>query len=637
MKKNRRSNKKLPEYGIGGDLLQTGFNLWGDMTGLGGIMDSILPADKRPEIENEFLKKVNNFSDKTLSPITTTLAPTVMNMVAPGSGTLLTGANAAAGEIGQMINPAQPETTAPQRLTVDPRYVRRAKGGPIMELPNVDMGTDMIPTGPNGTPSISSGQQPVAYTDAGEVVWNSKVFSKDSGYADKAKRIMKNYKLRLGDTYSKEDRFSRKAMDNRLEKLYQEQEAEKMQQEEITVPKLAKGGDVPWYNNWSPVRASLQYIDNPYMKDLTMMDLVPPTTTSTVTAPKVKAASSDNRAAYVFDKDGNMIDTNTNTIIPANVATQITSTTQGGIPQTATPKQSAVRTASQKPTAVTAGKPTDIVPSEESDFIDSGAYVSTPEGLMDTRYGPSSDILYGDTPYGDTALTKAKTLKSINSIGTPTFPKLNDVKIPKKSASLETSEKIVNPSGIFTGIDWNEAAGIASNTIPLALRALRLANDKPKKVITPKYIPKDVDLSAQRSDINKSALGTKATLVRNARYNPAAQIAAVTAVDENAFDAIGQSWMNETNQNVQQKNRAGMFNTEIAMRDNEMTAREEGAYADQLDTLYGDIGRIGAGLNTDRQKRTIQAKLLRTLETEKFKIDPATYQILLKQITDLTQ
>lgn len=486
MSAKRKKKVPLPKYGLGGDILNTGLNLWGDFTGMGGITDSIVnnidPNHKDPVIENEFLKKVNNFSDRVLSPISQTIAPIALNMVAPGAGSLLGGVQAGANALNPELNGTtaaqQAASTAPkQLLNVDSRYIHRANGGPIInEMPMGNYGTDQIPTDQSGMPSKQTGRKPIAFTDAGELTWNGYVFSQDLGFADKAKKIANRYKFRLGDKFDKGDRYSEEALDRELTKLAQQQE--QVRPKDVVLPEFHYGG---------------------------------------------------------------------------------------GLPHSHT-------------------DPNDIY-----------------------TVGSNQDVL-------NTPLKPQRTLAP-SSIPAPINP---DITSPANSN--------------FFGDNSALLLGGVAQALPLIARGINLANNKPEVVNTPKYTPTDIDLSAQREDLQRRAVGAKQTAIRNSRYNPAAQLAGVTAYDEQLASGLGESWMNQETMNARERNRAGMFNTQITQQDNELTAREKGAYNMALETLYGDMSQLALGMSTDYQKKSIQDKLLKSMQSKNFNIDPETLAIMIKQI-----
>ena len=146
------------------------------------------------------------------------------------------------------------QTAAANPVTAKEGYTTNyVVGGPMQQVgtpvinENINNGnpTDSIPTDQAGNPSIMSGQPPVANTDDGEVIWNGFVFSKKLGFADKAKAIMKQYKLRLGDDFKKKDDPSMEAMNMRLSKLAQQQEEYKLEHGiKDELPNMVSGGDI---------------------------------------------------------------------------------------------------------------------------------------------------------------------------------------------------------------------------------------------------------------------------------------------------------------------------------------------------------------------------------------------------------
>jgi len=108
---------------------------------------------------------------------------------------------------------------------LDPRYLQGYEdGGSITEMPTTNAGVDSIPTDAQGNPASSSGREAIAMTDSGEVIWNGYVFSDKLGFSNKAKTVLKRYKLRLGDDFSGKDRISKEQMNRELSDLADEQE-----------------------------------------------------------------------------------------------------------------------------------------------------------------------------------------------------------------------------------------------------------------------------------------------------------------------------------------------------------------------------------------------------------------------------
>jgi len=507
----------LPEYSLGGDILGTGLNLWGDLTGTGPIIENIV--GKKLSVDNEFLQKVNKVSDTIISPIVQTVAPIALNMAAPGLGSLYSGVSAASSEIGQMLNPEKPQEQVKPMNNIDPRYIKRANGGPLItEMPEGQYGTDMIPTDVQGMPSTQSGKPPIAYTDAGEIIWRGYVFSKDLGFADEAKKIMNKYKLRLGEKFDRGDKYAQEAMDNALSQLAAKQEItrKKEQPQEEELPEFVWGGNL--------------------YDDLTK------------------------RALSAVNDMGQMN--------PKNIL------------------------ANSFPFAV--------APSNIDQYVNVDKYkylqtpLSYPRIAMDKM--PSKVVPY------------KKTLQS----------------------SSYPSDTIVDPTENVNSYNFFEdpiAMGAVAQSIPMTLRAIRLATQKPEVVSTPKYVPQEIDLSSQREDLLRRSIGAKATATRNLKSNPISQLAAVTAYDEQLGSQLAESIMNEQNANVQERNRAGMFNTQIRKDDIEATAREKAAYQEQVDALYSDISQLAMGVSSDYQKKKLQEKILKTMRTKNFNIDPLSFDL----------
>jgi len=251
-------NKKLKKYKLGGDILRTGLNVWTDATGMSGFTDPLFGNAASDGVDNEFLQNVNNISNDYLAPTVNALLPTIMNAAAPGSGSIYSGLQQGAQIAGTTINQPKSQGQA-QQINVDPRYINRAKGGPlIQENITNQLGTDTIPTDAQGNPAISSGNKAIAMTDAGEVMWNGYVFSKKLGYADRAKAIMKKFKFRLGENFENVDDYDMEAMNGQLAKLAQEQEVTRPQNKDEGGLPTAEYGRVLSNLNNTPLKQTVK-------------------------------------------------------------------------------------------------------------------------------------------------------------------------------------------------------------------------------------------------------------------------------------------------------------------------------------------------------------------------------------------
>lgn len=581
----KKYKKQVPQYGLGGDILNTGFNLWGDLTGMGAILDPILGNKDKPKINNEFLNKVNSMSDKVISPITQTVMPMAMNMVAPGSGALYSGLVGGANELGKTLNP-EAAPIQQQQLNLDSRYIRRANGGPLInEMPDGNYGTDQIPTDAQGIPSSQSGRPTVAMTDAGEFIYNGYVFSKDLknkdgiSFADLAKKRANSYKTRLGERFDKGDKYAEEGLDRAMVALQMEQE--------MIRPQTPQAPQMPY---------------NPNV-DQQMID---PTQQFHLGGPM----------GHIHDGDFG-----DEPIRPYGSRTD----RYGILDQFGVPVQQSIPST----TATVRGPSKNM-----NSFQSKGSLGNNWDTGVSTEFDPS--LIAKQNDFGSDPLQRLPLRDP--SIVTQTAPFIKPTTAAQLAPSSNpiTTGQMVDPAnagGLNNFLTSNAGLiGGLAQAIPLAIRGNRLATQKPERVNTPDYIPQQISLANQREDLARRSQSNKATAIRNTRNNLAGQLAATTAYDEQLGSQMGQSFMNEQNANVQERNRAGMFNTQVTQMDNERTAMEKAAYSSQVDQLWQDIGSLGVGVTNDAQKRTIQAKLLRAMQSKNFNIDPETLRVMLQAI-----
>lgn len=656
--------RKLPKYTKGGDLLRTGLNVWGDLTGMGAILDPLMGDNKMPEVESEFLKKVNKASDTVISPIVQTVMPMALNAAMPGAGALYSGATGAAGEFGQMLNPETPQAQ-PQRLDLDSRYIKRANGGPIInEMPNGNYGTDQIPTDSQGMPTKQSGRPAIALTDAGEVTWNGYVFSKDLGFAPKAKSIMNKYKMRLGDRFDKGDKYAQAGLDKAMTELAQQQEAVRPKS-----PEEQQGQQLPGFH-WGGKPGHTH--DAAYIKAYTQHYGTPPTGTPEGYIDPINSELT--YGPYAIPQ----VDIYGKQAVPqfnpfqSNLETGDVMNTQSGqivgrqtIPQgslanpTIAPKQSInpydnvvglqdrslFNTETMKSVA-----PPQTVGNNTMGVTPVIPATTKPNGGRVKPTAPIIPINATNDPLTIDYLNRTEQLgindQPLNKLNTPMESVLKrgvqssliepTVADRDLSTSRIASTVVPKEKGDFLTDNSALIGGIAQG-LPIAAKAIRLLREKPEVVNTPDYMPQDIDLTEQRNELARRATGAKASAVRNMRGNLAGQLAATTAYDEQLGSQLGQSYMTESAENVQQRNRAGMFNTQITQQDNEATAKEKAAYQEQVDSLWSDISSLGVGLTNDAQRRSIQAKLLKAMQSKNFNIDPETLQVMLKTLNQTTK
>jgi hypothetical protein len=120
--------------------------------------------------------------------------------------------------------------------------------------------TGGIPIDGLGRPTVVSGGKPVALTEDGEVSHNGYVFSDtlksndNKTFADEAKKILKKYKTRLGDDFSRHDKLAEEAMERELGELKQQNEIERVKKEYTRddLNKMWPGGPIDGEDIFNP-------------------------------------------------------------------------------------------------------------------------------------------------------------------------------------------------------------------------------------------------------------------------------------------------------------------------------------------------------------------------------------------------
>lgn len=187
-----------------------------------------------------------------------------------------------------------------------------------------------------------------------------------------------------------------------------------------------------------------------------------------------------------------------------------------------------------------------------------------------------------------------------------------------KSQESMMSDSIGSPdfsgSGSGTGSNWGQIAGIGTQALTLGLRAYNIAkNAKSTSPTGYGYVPKNISLAEQRSDLEREANIQRAQSRRLFSDNTTAQIASNTAINTELFKALNDSTMKERTENAYNQNRAAQFNAQARMQADEVKAREQGTKTQAYDALLRDASSLATGALRDKNvmaSDTMRMKLL---------------------------
>ena len=423
--------------------------------------------------------------------------------------------------------------------TLDPRMQHFANGGNIVELPKYDGPTDSIPTDAQGNPAIASGQQPIAMTDSGEIVWNGYVFSDKLGYAQKAKNILRRYRLRGGTDFSGLDRISKTQMDSEFANLADEQELYKSNNQ-IDEPSegYATGGSIH----------------------------IKPSKVGTFTA----AANRHKKGVQEF---ASHVLAHKENFSPAMVK-----------------KANFAKNASSWNHKWGGG-----------DLLDDGFDYKFKPGFESTFpnvQGLAEDALLN--PY-DSFRKDDRILPSVDIVGHPIHPRgevpnmlqgretgliPNTFAQPKLAKSMYASPTEITPSNPLDP----DMAALLGNIGTAGLQGLVALSARQKNFSPSTYPVQKMNLSMERDDLERQAITQRRSLLNRYRDNRAAQIAGVTSVDENLASGMSKSYMNQEQYNANAMNQQRQFTAISKDKMKEMKEAERGAVAGSISNMIGNVG-----------------------------------------------
>lgn len=496
------------------------------------------------------------------------------------------------------------QTAAANPVTAKEGYtVNYVVGGPMQQVgtpiinENINNGnpTDSIPTDQAGNPSIMSGQPPVANTDDGEVIWNGFVFSKKLGFADKAKAIMKQYKLRLGDDFKKKDDPSMEAMNMRLSKLAQQQEEYKLEHGiKDELPNMDDGGVI------KPLTGSVDVL-NEYAKN--------------------KYANRD-----MF---GNILDNRRKLNETFGYQRQ--------------PESTSIPTLPIKEINNAIARP-DIITTKGPDKINTMPLIggSIPIKKTSTLVGKGSDQFNypkNEISYqGDGIIPKGTILPT--PVPTPAL-KMEPIKAtsiaPSKPTNLKAASAGINKNdtspqagfdSLLGDMKNDMLPGIIGQGLSLAGQTAKLIFDKPQMVAPITTNPRLVDLSGDKLALkNQSEIG-KAQINRATRGNMAAMIEATGQADSRLNAGLSELSTKQATANTGILNDAAKFNAEAIGKAQEINAQEKAGYNAQVMQTLRDAGNMATGISKDFGNARNAAMMIIN-SGDRYIFDPKTKKIVL--------
>jgi len=606
---NITMKKKIRRYAKGGlleDLMTTGVNFMGDFSGISAIAPD-MQVDTRG-VQNKFLRKVNDNSDKFVEPIMGSAQAGAAGMMIPQLG-----------EIYQ--NPAANNLPT------------KANGG-VIEMPQGDGETDSIPTDKDGNPSSVSGRPTVAMTDNGEVIWNGYVFSDDLGFAKKAKTVLSRYKLRLGDDFSGRDKVSKSQMDTELADLADEQEQYK-QINKISDNSngYATGGGI--HIDESKIGTFTSAAKRRGM-DVQAFAAHVMANKDRYTPDMVKKANfAKNAAGWSHNATGGGIDIEDPLKIYKLGGSDYVQ--KNGFMVRATPQDIDASTKTIiSPNAITGEA---ITNNEWPNMIDYTAGSLPTDPLVGLGTTASKVPIIPKT--STSAKRKPTTTPIVNSKVEPWMSDENYLRT-KPDAVYPTITKISN--GIaesdltdFSGYSpientykpfklsmTNDQWALAGNLASTALRGINAISSRQKDFAPSSYTPELMNLESERNDARVQANTTRRMLLNRYRNNRAAQISGATGVDEQLSTALSNSYMKEQGFNVQAENQAKQFTAQSSDKMRELKEMERGATAGSIDKMISDTGGAISGYFSDKSKRAQEKGMLQMI------IDGSLYDIQLR-------
>lgn len=558
---------KLKKYKNGGIFKQeSGKNtlLLDALSAYGNTMMGMYGIDPAFNVDNNFLDS----ADDVTNQIMRSGAQIGASIAAPGiGGALVSGAQ---GAIGSAVNPSlaanqQPVQQQQQQLNIDPRFLKLAQGGPIVQENPQANGTDTMPIDAQGNPASVSGKKAIALTDSGEVIWNGYVFSDDSGYAKKAKKILNRYKLRLGKDFDRTDKLSSDQMNAELTELAQEQEKTRPQLEQVPMQGFQFGGLLPEDPPKSIYGGPVKFSDRrgqTYPQDI-----------ATRSQGFDIGLGQYNRLAPGYGVLSN-----------EPITGQYNQSDMQKYGQQATPVASSTNTTARNinKTASALG----------------GGYTGASTAFL----GDYANLIEPTSQYIQPSSTepfnplKASTMAGLAAAG----------QIGSLSGNLDNSSSMVGGSSATSGVlDWAQdnpaAIGAGIQGLSLAARAANLALSPDRPIQSRTYTPDQISLARQRDEARKQRDLTSAQLRRTNRSSRAAQIAGATALDQSLSGIIGQSYLSEEQYNVAERNRAYQYNALARERADQSTLQSDAARTMAYDRLISGAGNIGAGYSRSYQ------------------------------------
>jgi len=576
--------KRLLKYGNGGrfakDLLATGLNVLGDFTGLGDTLNT-----DTSNVENTVMRKINRASNNIVEPVASAAMPAVLNVAGLSVGIPGLGSMVQAGETGLgAIMPDQKED-ASTVMNIDPRYQRMSDGG-VIQLPDASE-TDTMPVDASGNPTSVSKRPPVAMLDSGEVVWNGYVFSQDLGFAEKAKRVLNRYKLRLGDDFSGKDRISKTQMNSELADLADEQERYKEDNGlEDSSEGYATGGKihVKEENRGKFTSAADRRgmgVQEFASHVLANKDKYSPT--------MVKRANfAHNAAGWKHGASGMPLkldeDPDKN---PWNMSIGDFSVLAGNSP---------LQPRYQGP--IVPG----VVPAKNSTPTKS---TSQPKVVAkNSGFSMGDDGYFGDIEPTIGLLPNKGSLTN-QYTGKTNIPIATNKTLVKSSLPQVPTE--VDTAGFRMGPD---EYALLANAATLAARGINIAANRQKDFTPTSYSPALMNLEMERDTARRDAALSRRMLMNRYRNNRAAQLAALSSVDENMATAMSRSYVNEGTYNTEAINKQRQMTASSIDKMKELREMERASTAGAIDTMIADAGASVQSYYKDKINRKLQQNMM---------------------------